>query len=180
MLTCAGVSATDSSTGACVGAAVGAAVGAGVGSAVGIGMGSCVGAGVAVCAGLVVSAASTVCAVSSVAGEISTNAAGSAASGSLSAAAHPASINTMPSIAIDFFIKTAPFISGWSRIRLLFLLIIIEIIVPPVHAVDWLLDTVVPARYRSQCLCRSYSKVHPILPNDCFFQQALRPVEMAA
>ena len=41
------MSATDSSTGACVGAAVGAAVGAGVGSAVGIGMGSCVGAGVA-------------------------------------------------------------------------------------------------------------------------------------
>ena len=55
---------------------------------------------------------STSCAVSSVAGEISTSAAGSAARVSSAAAAHPDSVNTMPNATIDFFIKTTPFILG--------------------------------------------------------------------
>ena len=59
-----------------------------------------------------VAAASTGCAVSSVAGEISTSAAGSAARVSSAADAHPDSANTMPNATIDFFIKTTPFILG--------------------------------------------------------------------
>ena len=69
---------------------------------------------------------------------------------------------------------------GWSRIRLVFLPLIIEFIAPPVHAVDYRSDTVVPARCRSQCLCRSCSAVPPA-PQDAYsFQSVLLPVEMAA